>query len=775
MGVAMVGARVRRVEDPRHLRGKASFVDDIQIPGTLQAAILRSPHGHARILKIDLSAARAAPGVIDVFCLGDAWKEPPTIPVLVGVPSLKPCPQYPLARDRVRYVGEPVAVIVAESRALAEDAAALVEVDYEPLPALNDAMTAFEPGVEMLHETVPDNMAARWKDTFGDVDAAFAKADHVVREKFQMQRYTGVPLETRGVLAAPDAVTGELTIWASAQWPHTARSLTAALLNLKEQHVRMIHPDVGGGFGVKAELYPEDILIPLAATRVKRPVKWIEDRNEHLQGIVHAREMAFDLELALRADGTILGLRGQIVSDQGAYFRTLGTINASLAITGLPGPYRINTYSAEILCVLTNKSPCSPYRGAGGPEATFARERLLDIAAHELGIDPAELRLKNLLPPEALPHDTGLVSVESTVVFDSGDFPGSLRQALDVIDYKGFRVAQQKARQQGRLKGLGICVYTQMAAVGPYESAEVRVDGNGNVTVVSGAAPQGQGTGTALAQVVADRLDVPIEKIKVDFGDTSRIPFGIGTYASRNAVMAGSATSEAALRVRAKATELAAHLFEADTADIEWRDGAAFVVGVPGKSFSLSELAQTAKPGGNRPAGMEPGLEARYYFETHRAPFSYATHLAEVEINPQTGDVDVTRYVVVNDCGNVINPMIVEGQITGGIAQGLGGALMEHLVYDADGQLLSASLYDYLLPSSLDMPNVEISHLISPSTLNPLGVKGVGEGGAIGGHAAIANAVADAIAHTGARVTQTPLLPAVVWRLLQGQPAQAAE
>ena len=765
----MMGARIKRLEDPRHLRGQASFVDDIKLPGILQAAIVRSPYGHARIKRIDLKAARAMPGVVDAFALDDAWpNNPPTIPVLVGVPSLLPCPQYPLARDRVRYVGEPVAVIVAESRGQAEDAMEVAEVEYEPLPAVADCTVAMAKGATLLHDTVPGNMAARWTQSIGDVASAFKGADRVIHEKFRMQRYTGVPMETRGTLATTEPVTGDLTIWTSGQWPHTQRALTAALLGLDEQRVRVIQPDVGGGFGVKVELYPEDLLIPLAAKRLGRPVKWIEDRQEHLLGIVHAREMDFDLELAVKKDGTILGLRGQIISDQGAYFRTLGTINPSLAITGLPGPYRIENYSAEILCVLTNKSPCSPYRGAGGPEAVFARERLLDIAARELGMDPAEFRMKNLLPPEALPYDTGLVSVESTVIFDSGNCPGALKQALDNFGYAKFRKEQAKARAEGRLLGLGICVYTQMGSVGPYESAEVSVDGGGKITVISGAAPQGQGTGTALAQVVADVLEVPIEQINVVFADTGRIPFGVGTYASRNAVMAGSATHEATKRVRDKARLIAADKFEANVADVEWRDGAANIVGVTEKKITLQQLAQSAKPGGKRPIGMEPGLEARYYFETHDAPFSYGAHLAEVEVEPETGNVKVCRYVVVNDCGKLINPMIVDGQIAGGIAQGIGGALFEELAYDSEGQLTNANLLDYQLPTSLDLPNIEISHIISPSPLNPLGVKGVGEGGAIAAHAVIANAVEDAIAHTGARVRETPLRPAAVWKLMNG-------
>jgi aerobic carbon-monoxide dehydrogenase large subunit len=774
MGAKMVGARVPRLEDPRLLRGQGSFVDDLSVPGVLHAAVLRSPHAHARVRKIDLSAVRAAAGVVDAFCLGDVWQSPPAIPVLVGVPSLRPCPQYPFARDVVRYVGEPVAIVVASDRTHAEEALEAAVVDYEPLPALADAEQAIAAEAQLLHATAPGNIAARWTQGFGDVKAAFIDADHVVRDRLRMQRYSGVPMETRGILASPDPVSGELTIWASGQWPHTARGLTAAALGIDERRIRCILPDVGGGFGIKCDLYPEDILVPLAAMRLNRPVKWIEDRREHLLCSVHAREMTFDLELALKSDGTILGMRGRIISDQGAYVRTLGMVNASLAITGLPGPYKIKNYSAEVICALTNKSPTSTYRGAGAPEGTYARERLLDIAAHQIGIDPAELRLKNLLPPEALPYDTGLVNVEASVAYDSGDFPAALRQALANANYAEFRQAQSQARSEGRLRGVGICVYVQQAAIGPFESAEVRIDSNGNINVVSGAAPQGQGTATVLAQIVADQFEVPLESVSVSFGDTARIPFGVGTYASRNAVMAGSAALGAAQRVREKAIQVAAHLFEASPSDVEWRDGVARIVGVPDKGYTLAELAEAAEPGGNRPPGMEPSLEARYYFERKQSPFAYGVHIAEVDVEPETGDVKLTRYVVVNDCGHMINPMIVEGQIAGGIAQGAGGALLEEFVYDEQGQLLTASLLDYALPTSLDIPPIEISHLVSPSDLNPLGVKGVGEGGAIGAHAAVANAVADAIAHTGARVRETPLRPAVVWKLLNERAVRSA-
>jgi carbon-monoxide dehydrogenase large subunit len=765
----MMGARVKRLEDPRLLRGQAGFVDDIRLPGALHAAILRSPHAHARLRGIDLSAARRAPGVAAAFSLADLWPEPPAIPVLIPHPSFAACAQYPLARDRVRYAGEPVAVVVADDRYRAEDALEAARADYEPLPAIVE--TGAPAGAVSLHEGAPDNIAARWTDRKGDVEAAFRRADCVVGERFRMQRYTGVPIEARGIVASHDAVTGDLTIWASTQWPHTARALTAALLGLEERRVRVILPEVGGGFGVKAELYPEDLLVPLAAVRTGRPVKWIEDRREHLLGTVHAREMTFELELALRADGTILGLRGRILCDQGAYVRTLGVINPSLASATLPGPYRIEHHAVEVVCALTTKSPISPYRGAGQPESAYARERLLDVAARELGMDPAELRLKNLVTADAMPYTTGLASVEGPVVLDSGDFPAALRLALERAGYAEFRRGQARARSEGRHRGLGLCVFTQISGMGPFESAEVRVDGAGHVTVVSGAAPQGQGSATTLAQLVADELDVPLERIRVVFGDTGRIPFGVGTFASRNAVVAGSATAVASQRVRDKAVQLAAHLLEVSPADLEWTDGAARVRGVPDRLLTLAQLAQAAGPGGRRPAGMEPGLEARHYFETHDSPYSYGVHVAEVDVDPETGAVTVRRYVVVNDAGRLINPTIVEGQIVGGIAQGLGGALLEELVYDAQGQLMTTSLLDYLLPTSMEVPAVEVTHLETPTPLNPLGVKGLGEGGAVAAHAAVANAVADALAHTGARVRATPLGPGAIHRLLQTERA----
>jgi len=777
MGVKMVGARVKRVEDPRLLRGEGAYVDDIQIPGVLHMAVLRSPNAHARVTSIDVGPARELVGVVDAFSFADLGPEPASIPVLIPDASMRGAPQYPLARDRVRYVGEGVAVVVAENRHVAEDALELIEVEYEMLPAVVDPVAAIEPGAATLHDEAPDNVAARLFYTSGDADTAFQNADVIVKERLDMQRYTGIPMETRGVAASRDAVTGELTIWASTQWPHTMRAVVAGMLGVAERSVRVILPDVGGGFGTKAEFYPEDFLVPFAASRLGRPVKWIEDRNEHFLTLVHSREQVHEMELALRMDGTILGMRVRIITDSGAYQRTLGVINASLAGTSIAGVYDIPNIHVEAICASTNKSPASPYRGAGAPEAAFARERLLDIAARDIGIDRAELRRRNLVKPEQMPYDTGMSSVEAAVILDSGDFPATLEKALQMVDYNGFAERQRTARDEGKLIGLGICVYHQVSGTGPFEGAVVRVDPSGQVTVNCGAAPQGQGTATMLSQIVADELQVPHDEVKVVFGDTNGIGFGVGTYASRNAVMAGNATTMASIKVRTKALELAAHMLEADVSDIDYEDGKASVRGVPNASLSLAQIAAAGAPGGSRPDGMDPDLKAEHYFENMAAPYSFGVHIAEAEVNPDTGIVAIPRYVVVIDAGNIINPLNAEGQVAGGVAQGLGGALMEELVYDAEGQPGSTSFMDYVIPGSLDVPEIEIGYLTTSSPLNPMGVKGMGEGGAIGAHAAVANAVADAIAHLGVRVLTTPLKPTTVWQLVrdaQSAPVAAA-
>jgi carbon-monoxide dehydrogenase large subunit len=767
--MSLIGARVRRGHDPRLLTGHGAYIDDVQLPGVLHMGVWRSPYAHARVGAIDLQPALGVSGVVDAFDISAFGASPPTFPTVVTHESLKRCPQYPLARERVRYVGEAVAIVIAEHRAIAQDALQLVDVELEPLQVVASTDAAVLPGALELHPDAEGNRCAEWTLRLGDADAAFADADVVVRERLSMQRYTGVPIETRGVAAQLDPISGELVMWVSGQWPHTTRTLAAGMLGLPEHRIRVVVPDVGGGFGVKEEFYPEDLLVPFAALRLGRPVKWIEDRREHMLSVVHAREQVHDIELALRRDGTILGLRDRIVTDMGAYVRALGFVNPSLAAASVPGPYRISNIQIDSVAVVTNKSPQSPYRGAGQPESTFARERLLDIAAHQLEIDPAEIRRRNLLPPEALPFDTHINSVDGPVRFDSGNFPIALQTALEAIDYSGLRKAQAAERRASRLTGIGLTVYAQISGTGPFEGADVRVSSDGLVTLTTGAVDIGQGLVTALAQVVGAELGIPIEKVRVVSGDTARIPHGIGTYASRAAVMAGNAAALAAGQVRRKAVEAAAHLFEVDTDDVEWCDGVAQVRGVAGRSLSLAQLADALRPGGaHRAAGMAPTLEARNYYENENPPFAYGVHAVVVEVDRETGAVRVERYQVVSDAGRLINPTIAEGQIVGGIAQGLGGALLEHLVYDEQGQLMSSSLLDYAVPRATDMPTVDMQHMQIPSPLNPLGIKGLGEGGAVGSHAAVANAVADALLPLGLTVRSTPLTAGAIRHLING-------
>jgi carbon-monoxide dehydrogenase large subunit len=768
MGVKFVGARVTRREDPHILMGKARYVDDVILPGMLHAAILRSMHAHARIRHIETAAARALPDVIAVITSADLGPNIPAIPVLLGHPDLKPAPQHPLATDVVRYVGDPIAVVVATTRQAAEAALDAIRVEYEPLPALVDPERALQAG-QRLHEHVPNNTVCQYHMQTGDPDEAFRWADLIVRERLRVQRHTGVPLETRGIVADYDERSGILTAWMSTQWPHTERTLLTMLLHLPEHQIRVIAPDVGGGFGPKAEFYPEDFLIPFLAYRLRRPIKWIEDRWEHFQGLAHSRDQIHEVEIAVKQDGTILGLKDRLIADMGAYVRTLGIVCPSLTAATLPGPYRIRNYATDVFCVLTNKVPVGAYRGAGQPEATFVRERIVDIVARRLGLDPAAVRLKNFIRTEEMPYAVGTECVEGPIVYDSGDYTTALQRALQLADYEGLRRQQAALRQQGRFFGLGIACYAQISGLGPYESASIRIDATGKILVITGASPHGQGTATTLAQICADELGVDLDDITVLHGDTGLIPYGVGTYASRNAVVGGNAVSGAAHKVREKILQLASHLLEANVDDLEIERGNVFVRGSPHKAISFAALAAAAAPGQPLPEGMTPGLEATHYFEVHQSTFSYAAHIAFVEVDPALGTVQPLKYFVVNDAGRLINPQIVEGQIIGGIAQGIGAALLEDLIYDEQGQLLTTTFMDYLLPQMTEMPEVQIEHMETPSPLNPLGIKGLGEGGAIAAHAAIANAVEDALAPFGVTVTETPLSPDRVTSLVGPQ------
>jgi carbon-monoxide dehydrogenase large subunit len=775
MPSAFFGAPVRRLEDDRLLRGQAHFVEDLVLPDLVHASFVRSQLAHGCLHQVDLAGARAAEGVMAAFAHADlrplvAADREPTIPTSVGHPALRPCNQPFLAHERVRYVGEPIAVVVAEGRALANDAAGLVGVDLDHLPVAASAERAVAAGAPLLHPQLGENLAATFEVVVGEPDAVFAHADRVVRGRFYVQRYTGMPMETRGVVAAWDPGLRQLTVWSSTQWPHTLRDALATSLGLAPSAVRVVAPDVGGGFGIKQEVYPEEIVIGALARRLRRPVKWIETRSEHCATAAHAREQWHDVALALSADGTMLGMTADVLSDQGAYTRALGVLCPSLTAAGLPGPYRFHNYRCRVRVALTNKAPAAAYRGAGQPEAVFATERLVDRAAQELGIDPAALRRQNFIRPEDFPWDVGTTSAQVPVIYDSGEYAAGLDRALQLADYRARRAEQaaERARPDGRWLGIGLAAYVMLTGLGPHEGSVLRVDADGKLVLVTGASPHGQGTATALAQIVADELGVRPTDVSVRHGDTDAISYGVGTYASRNAVVAGGAAQAAARRVRDKAMALAARQLETAPEDLELVDGGVQVRGLPSRRRTLGQLAAVAAPGQPIPVGLEPGLESTQYFLAPRATFASGVHLAVIEIDRDSFEVRILDYVVLSDAGPLINPMIVQGQIVGGVAQGLGGALYEELTYDANGQLLASSLLDYCMPTVRQVPDVRVAHLQTRSPLNPLGIKGLGEGGALAPPPAIANAVEDALGHLGVRVDATPLTANRIAALLSG-------
>lgn len=759
------GKRIKRFEDPRLLLGDGAFIEDFQLPGMLHAAFVRSPYPHAEIGELPTAAAWVE-GVVGVYTAAD-FNLIPT-PTVIPHPAYRPCSQPPLAQGKVRFVGEPIAVVVAQTRYQAEDGAAALsaELDLDPLDIVPNSEVALESDAPILHESLGENLAATFDVSVGDVDAAFAQAAHIVKGHFTVQRYTGTPIETRGVMATMEPISGRYLVWSSTQWPHTVRSALAKSLNVPEHKVRVIAPDLGGGFGVKQDIYPEETIIPLVAERLGRPVRWIETRREHFVCTAHSREQDHELELALDANGVVLGLRALVTADLGAYTRGLGVLCPSITAGSLLGPYRFKHYQATVRCALTNKAPAGAYRGAGGPEAVFALERMMDKAARKLGIDPAEIRRRSFIQPHEFPWQTGLGSAQVPIVYDSGEYEKGLDRALELADYAGWREKQVAARAEGRYLGIGVSSFVLLGGLGPYESAEVRVDPSGEIVIVTGAHAHGQGTDTALAQIAADELATRPELVTVGHGDTDQIPFGVGTYASRNAVMAGGAVVVASRQVKAKALKLAAFLLEVTDSDLELVDGEFRVIGAPDRTLTLGALAAAAAPDQPLPPEMEPDLFARHYFQAPLPTFASGTHIAVVEVDGDSGEVTILDYISVNDAGPRINPTVVDGQIQGGIAQGLGGAMMEEIYYDEGAQPLGTFL-DYAIPRATDMPDVRQDHLETPSPLNPLGVKGLGEGGTLAPPAVLAAAVEDALAPLGVEVRRTPLTASNVWRMMQ--------
>ncbi len=780
MSPGAIGASTKRNEDPRLLTGQALFVGDVDLPGMLHAAFLRSPYAHARIRRIDASRARALPGVTAVYTaadLGDYWKPAPLLvppPPVAGM-VFNERTQVPLAREKVRHVGEPVALVVAESRYLAEDALEAIEVEYEALPAVVDLEAALKPGAPLVHEDVGSNLAAHVVQRKGDYAAARAAADLVVARRLLYDRGTAAAIENRGVVAQWDSRARRMTIWDTTQAPIPVRNGLAGMLGLSEHQVRLVAPFIGGGFGPKIMMfYPEEVLVPWAALRLDRPLKWIEDRQENFVATSHERGQVHDAEMALSREGLILGIKDSFLHDGGAYDPYGLTVPLNSQCT-LLGPYRVPAYESEFRAVFTNKTIVTPYRGAGRQHGVFVVERLLDLAARELGLGVPEIRRRNFLPHEAFPVDNEIIYQDfAPLVYDSGNYAAVLDKALDMIGWEDFKRQEQPARRApGRHAGIGVVAYVEGTGIGPFEGARVQVQTNGKVTIATGIGTQGQGHFTVLAQIAAEQLGVAVEDVEVVTGDTDQFHWGTGTFASRGAVVAGNAVHEAAKDVRRKALKLAAEVLEVAEEDLELAGGEVRVVGSPAKAIALGDLARKANPmrGAVKP-GTEPGLEATNYFGPHRGATASGVHAAIVEVDPDTLQVEVQKYVVVHDCGRLLNPLLVDGQVHGGVAQGLGNAFYEELAYDDNGQLGNASFMDYLLPTALDVPRVEVGHEETPSPLNALGTKGAGEAGAIPVGALFAQAVEDALGVPGLEILEIPLKPSRLWEIVEAAKAR---
>jgi carbon-monoxide dehydrogenase large subunit len=767
-----VGQPLLRREDARLLAGAGQYVGDLELPGMLHVAFVRSPVAHARIVSLDFSRAQKVPGVVMV--LGGAELQSALPPVRdnqlplpakwkAAIPHRILNPRQPLlAVDKARHVGEAVAVVVAQTALAAEDAAEQVAVEYEDLPPVVDPHAALEAGSPLLHEQLKTNEIGWFSLRKGDAAQAFAAAPRRLARRFVHHRYAAMPMECRGVAAAYDRRTETYTVWSSTQVVHWVQREIATTLGVPDARVRCIAPDVGGGFGVKGHVYPEDMLLPFLARKAGRPVRWVETRREHLACSCHSRDQIHDAEIAFDTEGRVLAFRDRFVVDCGAW-NPLGVAVVYNTAAHLPGPYRIPHLDIEARVAATNKVPNAPYRGAGRPEAAQVMERLMDLIAGELGLEPTEVRRRNMVRADEMPYSVGIPYRDGEpVVYDSGDYPAAMAKALDALGgVQAFRRRQREARAQGRYLGLGVSCYTEGTGVGPFEGATVRIDGSGKVLVSSGAAAQGQGMETVFAQITADAWGVAPEDVVVVLGDSSAIPMGFGTIASRSTVNVSAAIRLASDKLRDKAFAIAGHMLECASADLELRDGHVGIAGVPGAQVSLAELARSSRPGWDhrRPEGVSAGLEETQYFEPPTVTWAYATHAAIVEVDIETGRVAIERYVVAHDCGVLVNPLLAEGQIVGGTVQGIGGALAEAIEYDAYGQLLSGTFMDYAMPVASDLPAIELVHQEIPSPLNPVGVKGLGEGGAISPPVTLANAVCDALAPFAIELNTTPIRP----------------
>ena len=782
MATRYFGERIKRNEDPRLLMGQALYVDDVDLPNMLHAAFVRSPYAHARITNIDVSQALQREGVVAIYTandLGDYWKPGP---LLVSPPPVKDIvfnekTQVPLARDKVKFAGEPIVMILAESRYIAEDALADIQIDYESLEAVVDMEKALRAETPIIHEEIGSNVAAHVVQTKGDYKAAKKDAALVIKRRFSYEHGCAAAIENRGIVAEWDRRSGRLTVWDTTQAPVVIRNGLADMLGLSERNVRVIAPFIGGGFGPKIMMfYQEEVLVPWVARKLNRPVKWIEDRAENFVATTHERGQIHDAEVAFDKDGRILGVHDVFLHDTGAYAPYGLTVPLNASCT-LLGPYDIKNYYSEFTAVFTNKTIVTPYRGAGRQHGVFVIERMLDLAAKQLKIDRAEIRRRNFIPPEKFPYDNEIIYQDfAPLVYDSGNYEPLLDHALERIDYHRFvNEIQPKLRAEGKHVGIGIVAYVEGTGIGPYEGAKVQVMGSGRVSVVTGVGTQGQGHYTSYAQIVAEQLSVSVDKIDVVTGDTDQFYWGAGTFASRGAVVAGNAINEAAKVVRTKILRLASEFFEAAEEDLELVDGQVRVKGVPQKTISLGELAGKANPtrGAVKP-GTEPGLEATNYFGPERGATAAGIHAMIVEVDPETMQIQIQKYLVVHDCGKVINPLILDGQIHGGVAQGIGNAFYERLAYDENGQLLNGTFMDYHLPTSLDVPRIETGHGETLSPLNPMGVKGAGEAGAIPVGPLFAQALEDALHDVDFEILEIPLNSNRLWQLVSGEGKDAS-
>ena len=771
----MFGRALKRREDPRLITGRGQYVDDVNLPGMQRVVFVRSPHAHAKILSIDTAAAEAHPGVMKVY----TGKDFPAVPVPCGVTlpdSSQVTPFYPMiATDRVRHVGQVVAVVIASDAGTARDAADKLEIEYETMGVVVDAEKATEPGAPLVHDEIANNVSFTWKFGGGDVAAAFAGADLVVKQRLVNQRLIPNAMEPRAVAGRFDRTTGEITLWDTDQNPHVIRLLMALVTGLPEQKLRVIAPDVGGGFGSKIFLYCEQLLIALITKDLAVPVKWTETRSENFLATTHGRDHVSYAEMAFKNDGKLLGLKVKTFANLGAYLSTFAPLVPTFLYgTLLSGVYDLPALECEVKGVVTNTVPVDAYRGAGRPEASYLLERLMDLAAKDLNMDPAELRRINFIRGE-FPH-----TCVTGMNYDSGDYEGNLNRALSQFDYAGWRAKQAEARANGKYLGIGLACYIEACGIAPskmaglmgagaglWESGTIRVHPTGKVTVFTGSHSHGQGHETTFSQLVADMLQVPIENIEIVHGDTGQVQFGMGTYGSRSLAVGGTAIYKSAEKLIEKGKKIAAHLLEANAGDIEYKNGSFSVKGSPDRSKGFGDVVLMSYLAHNYPDDLEPGFEAQTFFDPINFTFPAGTYMAVVEVDAETGKVTPLEFYCLDDCGNVLNPLIAEGQVHGGVAQGIGQALYEYAVYDENGQLVSGTLMDYAVPKASMLPSVTGDFAGVPSPSNPMGVKGIGEAGTIGSTPAIANAVMDALSSMGVRHIDLPLTPERVWKAIQ--------